>query len=145
MAGLRYLTVQDMLWIHHQVAGKVHPFDYARLEEGTYFQYAPGRSLDVAAQAGRFLEGFAKQAPFPSGNEAAGFVGFVAFLRANGFDLDASDAQAASLPLADLAKRAEPWHGESHGEPSIRDLVTEVLSEFPKTLGNLLGRSPAAV
>jgi hypothetical protein len=135
MAGLRYLTVQDMLWIHHQVVGDVQPFDYAKLEEATYCQYG---------QAARFLTGFAKMAPFPSGNEAAAFVGFVAFLRANGYDLDASDSQAASMPFADLGQRVEPWLGEEHSEPGIRGMVADVLSEFPKTVGQLLGKTPAA-
>ena len=144
MAALRYLTVQDMLWIHRLVTGKVQRFDYARLEEGTFYQYAPGQSFDVAAQGARFLQGFAKQSPFPGGNEAAAFVGYVTFLRANGFDLDASDAQASNLPLADLGKRAEPWHGESHAAPTVRELVSEVMAEFPKTLGQLQGKVVSA-
>jgi len=35
MSLVQYLTVQDMLWIHLQLAKRVEPFDYARVEEGT--------------------------------------------------------------------------------------------------------------
>lgn len=144
MRGVSYLTVQDMLWISQLVTGKVLPFDYARLEEGTYFQYAYGRSADVPAQAARFLEGFAQKAPFPEGNEAAAFVGFATFLRLNGYDLDASDAQAAALPLKDLAVRSVESSLDGHGEAKLKDVVLGVIADFPKTIAALSGKVAAA-
>lgn len=41
---LHYLTVQDVLWINLQATRKVQHFNYAKLEEATYCQYAYGES-----------------------------------------------------------------------------------------------------
>ncbi len=42
--SLKYLTVQDMLWINLQATKKVQHFRYALLEEATYYQYGYGAS-----------------------------------------------------------------------------------------------------
>lgn len=86
---LEYLTVQDMLWVNLQLTKKSNPFDYALLEEATYYQYGYGGSLDLVAQAARFLTGFAKKQPFHGQADAAtALIGCVAFLALNGQTLD---------------------------------------------------------
>src|SRR5688500_6656775 len=100
MAGsLRYLTVQDILWINVQVTRKVNRYDYARLEEATFYQYAYGDSEELVKQAQRFLRGFVKQKPFEAGNEPTAFVACMAFLQMNGSGIGLSD-EDASLAFA---------------------------------------------
>lgn len=144
MSKLHYLTVQDMLWINLQVVGEVVPFDYARLEDGTYLQYGYGASTDLRAQAARFLAGFAKKQAFERGNEPTGFLAFVAFLRMNGWDVAKPDAEAGGLLRADeatiaaaIVERAD--HG--HHEAGVAETVRQAMEDFPLTLASL---TPAA-
>ena len=85
MAGLKYLTVQDVLWVNLHVTGRPQEFNYADLEEVTFYQYGYGGSTDLLAQAARFVSGFLKKGPFESGNEGTAFISVLAFLRANGY------------------------------------------------------------
>lgn len=138
MCAMHYLTVQDMIWINHRLTGRVNAFRYDALEEATYFQYGYGPSTDLAAQASRFLQGFAKKAPFDSGNEQTGFVGFVAFLRANGKDLKVTPSEARRLmeaPPADWIASAPIRDGAPvHGEPDMRGIIEGVVSEYAETV-----------
>ncbi len=84
--ALQYLTVQDVLWINLQVTGKPQPFDYADLEEATFYQYAYGDSKSLLPQAARFLSGFLKKKPLASGNEATALISCLAFLKVNGYE-----------------------------------------------------------
>src|SRR4051812_36157718 len=95
LGSLKYLTVQDMLWINLQATKKVQHFNYAKLEEATYYQYGYGSSRDLGQQAGRFLTGFMKLHPFTAGNEATAFIGFAAFLLMNGKTLKLQDTEAS--------------------------------------------------
>lgn len=106
-SSLHYLTVQDILWINLQVTKKVHHFNYARLEEATYYQYAYGKSNTLVPQAARFLSGFLKLHPFESGNEATAFVGCLAFLKVNGYSLDVPSEEGAEW-FAKISGRATP-------------------------------------
>ncbi|HLK15258.1 MAG TPA: Fic family protein, partial [Fimbriimonadaceae bacterium] len=94
MSAIHYLTIQDVLWVHLQVTNKVESYDYARLEEAVFYQYAYGDSTGLLAQASRFLSGFMRQHPFEAGNEVTAFLSCAAFLRLNG-KLLAIDAAAA--------------------------------------------------
>ncbi len=150
MAYVHYLTVQDILWIHLQVTGSVSPFDYAKLEDGAYFQYNYGRHADELSQAGRFLPGLARKQAFPHGNEAVAFVACLAFLKLNGIELDLKDAngtqfmhealvhESALEPLRRWVKDIREPHGET-----VQDTVLEILAEFPKTIA-ALAKAPAA-
>src|SRR5579859_856242 len=93
--SLKYLTVQDMLWINLQATKKVQHFNFARLEEATFYQYGYGSSRDLARQAGRFLSGFLKLRPFDAGNEATAFIGCASFLLLNGSRLKVTDEGGA--------------------------------------------------
>ncbi len=143
---LNYLTVQDILWINLQVTKKTNRFNYATLEEATYYQYAYGDSDELASQASRFLRGFLKLAPLAEGNEATAFVGFAAFLMLNGHQLDVTDDSAGEWFRAgsfDAAiKRLE--HGHSRAD-AVRDVVVQVLQTYPASVSALAGRPVAVV
>lgn len=151
---MHYLTVQDMIWISMQVTKKTQPFNYAKLEEATFYQYAYGHSASLINQAGRFLSGFAQKKPFAVGSEATAFIGAVAFLKMNGMTINLSDDTAASWvertsrdstaateALTDIAVPDESYH--PHAEPSVRDAVHGVIDAYPKTL-SLLSRAHMA-
>ena len=143
---LNYMTVQDILWINLQVTKKTNRFNYATLEEATYYQYAYGDSDEIVAQAARFLSGFLKLKPLAEGNEATAFVAYAAFLMLNGHELDVPDengeawfrAGSFAPPIKDLE------HGHSHSD-AVRDVVLQVLRTYPKTAGALAGRSVEVV
>lgn len=107
---MNYLTIQDILWINLQVTKKVQHFNYARLEEATFYQYAYGESNTLFPQAARFVSGFVKMHPFDAGNDATAFVACLAFLKINGY---------LAAPNADLAH----WFNESMSGKSAIDQV----------------------
>lgn len=149
MAQINYLTVQDMMWLNLQLTKSTQKWDYARLEEGVFYQYGHGKSTDVVAQAGRFITGFVKMAPFAKGNEACAFAGLVAFLLMNGHDLHLSDSDALAWvrdvwehPSDASAKievklEAHDLHTH-HGTPDTRGILHEVVARFPETLKTLV-------
>jgi prophage maintenance system killer protein len=94
MSQLHYLTIQDVLWVHLQVTNKVEAYDYARLEEAVFYQYALGDSTGLLPQASRFMTGFMRMHPFEAGNEATAFLSCAAFLRLNGAVLTVDGAAA---------------------------------------------------
>jgi len=142
-----------MIWINMQVTKKMQPFNYARLEEATFYQYAYGHSASLINQAGRFLAGFAQKKPFTSGNDACAFVGVVAFLKMNGMTINLSDdtaagwiertskdSTAATEALTDIAVPDESYR--AHNAPGVRESVLGVMEAYPKTL-SLLSRGRA--
>lgn len=139
---IRYLTVQDMLWINLQVTKKVNAFDYSKLEESTFYQYSYGASSDVPAQAERFASGFSAKAPFAAGNVATAFVAALAFLYRNGCELDLDDSNGASL----FASAAEPLGRDfRRAIKSSQDIYDEVesaaqaaLDRYPETIAGLV-------
>jgi len=147
-AQLHYLTVQDILWINLQVTGKVHHFNYAKLEEATYYQYAYGDSKNLVSQAARFLPGFLKMSPIEAGNEATAFIAALTFLKINGMRIEFQDANACDwfmkirdreVDAAEAIKSvAKPIVGH-HESVNIRMTVKELLGEFPCTVLKLQG------
>lgn len=143
---MHYLTVQDVLWIHLQIAKKPEKFSYAKLEEAVSYQYAYGKSKDPVAQAKRFLTGFANKAPFESNNRAVGFVAGVAFLSLNGFTAQLDDNNAAGW-LQEVSKHAvgptptttgiirntEDHHG------TTRAILETVLISYQVAIESLIG------
>jgi prophage maintenance system killer protein len=141
---LNYLTVQDILWLHLQITGEVQSFDFATLEEATFYQYAYGKSADVLAQSARFATGFEKLTPFSTANRAVNFAATVAFLEANHKHFSLADDKAKKWfegcqPAATKgAISAAVSEVEAHGhEPAMRDVLKSVLERFPKTIGSL--------
>jgi prophage maintenance system killer protein len=147
MKALTYLTVQDILWTNLRVTGNVQTYRFADLEEATYYQYAYGGSSDVLRQAERFLTGFAAKAPLGKANEATAFVGFVAFLRLNSYDLNLGDDTAAGIFgkakgtgwISDLVSPVEDHHGE--GKANVRAAITSVLNDYASTIMSLSSNS----
>ncbi|MEA2552781.1 MAG: death on curing protein [Fimbriimonadaceae bacterium] len=144
--ALHYLTIQDILWINLQITKRTQQFNYARLEEATFYQYGYGQSSSVLTQAGRFLSGFIQKKPFATGNEAAAFVACLTFLKLNGTNVDLSDdigvtwierahrdSVAASQALADAATQ-DTEHHDDELAADVRDTVIEIMDRFPKTL-----------
>ncbi|HWD41815.1 MAG TPA: hypothetical protein VG944_23445 [Fimbriimonas sp.] len=156
MPNLHYLTVQDILWINLQATQKVQHFDYAKLEEATFYQYAYGESSSLAPQAGRFLTGFLKMAPFKvASNEATAFIGCLTFLRINGAPVSLTDESALEWMDKVMTKQLSGVEavksivGEAAGhhhdlKPDIKSNVRSVVDSFPKTLGALVSRSAMA-
>jgi len=105
MHQLHYLTVQDILWVHLQVTNKVQPYDFARLEEAVFYQYAYGESAELLPQASRFLSGFIRMHPFEAANEATALISCAAFLRLNGKALTADQGGAGALLASAAAGR----------------------------------------
>ena len=148
---MHYLTVQDVLWINLQVTKRTQTFNYARLEEATFYQYGYGQSSSVISQAGRLLAGFIQKKPFNVGNEGTAFVACLAFLRINGMTVDlmddsatswldraSRDSTAATQALSDFVVPDENYHEDA--EPNVRAAIREVLDSYPKTI-SLMSRT----
>lgn len=147
---IQYLTVQDHLWINLQVTKRKNRWNFATLEEATFYQYAYGRSTDVPAQAARYAAGFAKKQPFDSGNEATGFVGLVSFLRMNGYHLKWDDTNALErysslLGSGDANAELQKYlRLDEHAHDVVLEEVGKaVLEEFPNTIAALM-KSPVS-
>jgi prophage maintenance system killer protein len=145
MAELHYLTVQDVLWINLQVTKKVQHFQYARLEEATFFQYAYGPTQGLFAQAARFGAGFVRLHPFDAGNAATAFVGLLAFVGLNGHVPTFEDDQALAWfrPIQDgkagTATLESGFALAEHSERSPRTAIGEVLERYPCAVQTLSG------
>lgn len=143
---MHYLTVQDVLWIHLQIAKKKGSFSFASLEEATSYQYAYGKSHNVLAQASRFFFGFQSKSPFDSANQAVAFVCGCVFLELNGVHLDPKEQDlAAWLQRANdpstskqaMAETSAANHDGHHAEP--REVAATVLERHKAAIGKLLG------
>jgi death-on-curing protein len=151
-ANLHYLTVQDVLWINLQATKKVNHFNFARLEEATYYQYAYGDSNTLLPQAARFVTGFLKMRPLDAGNEVTAFIALLAFLKINGqrIDLNDKDGSAWFERVGSGVKAARQAIGETvsedhdahaHGPEDLPDIpaaIGSVLESYPLTVAALL-------
>lgn len=145
MPTLNYLTVQDILWINLQVTKKVQHFNFARLEEATFYQYAYGESNSLISQSGRFITGFAKMHPLDAGNEATAFISFVAFLRMNGktVNLAAADAltwfkslgKSPAKEIENAVVDIPDYHAPL--QPDVKAIIRGVLEDFATTIEGL--------
>ena len=153
-AGLHYLTVQDVLWINLQLTRKVNHYSFAKLEEGTFYQYAYGTSNSLLAQAARFLPGFVRIKPFEGNNDATAFASLACFLALNGRTLTLSDGDEAvawfdkvSSKQVDAVQALESATHEAHAHEDIghplatRQAMVDELSRYTKTLETLVARA----
>lgn len=146
MRPVRYLTVQDVLWLHLQLTGRPPRFRYAALEEATFQQYGYGSSLDVPAQAQRVLAAFVKKRPFDQANTASGLVVALAFLAINGYDLALDDAELKRVMTAgegaseapDLTPHIVPARERDHAEAETRAVVESILGRYAATAASLV-------
>ena len=144
MASLQYLTAQDILWINLQVTKKVQHFNYARLEEAVFYQYAYGDSKTLLPQAARFITGFAKMHPFEAGNEGTAFISCLAFLEINGYTTTASgdtmrdwNARAMKGQAAIDEIAVEDSHGHHGAVPDVRNAVRVVMDRYSELVSSL--------
>ena len=140
---LRYLTVQDILWINLQATGRVNEFNFAALEEATFGQYAYGSSDDLRSQATRLAKGFVAKSPLAEGNEATALIAVATFLRLNGAYLSVCDDEAAAW-LASGASVPELQIGHGDHQERMKDAVTQVLLAYPRAVQQL-GGNPLAI
>ena len=136
---MRYLTVQDMLWINLQVTGQPQKFVYSALEEATFTQYVYGDTVSAAEHAVRFLTGWAKFQPFAEGNELTGYVAFLTFLKLNGLQLQNASGAWEWLPTVKsdraVAVSAILEGHDDHGDPTpVRAVILDVLSTLPSAV-----------
>ncbi len=152
--ALHYLTVQDILWINLQLTKKVQHFNYARLEEATFYQYAYGESRSLMPQAARFLTGFSKMRPFETGNDGTAFVATVTFLEMNGRTLSVPDEEArawfksalCSLDEAQAAiEKATTDHTVAHHDlPAVQSVAQSIVDRYSSALAGFDGLPAAA-
>ena len=134
---MHYLTVQDVLWIHLQIAKKPGKFSFANLEEATSYQYAYGKSHNFLAQAARFFGGFATKAPFDSANRAVAFAAGIVFLELNGYQLNPEENDlVAWLAKASIVATIEgsTTRTEHAHVASSRDVAQNVLDKYASTI-----------
>lgn len=147
-AAIHYLTVQDILWINHEVTGEVLSYKHLQLEEATFGQYSYGGAQGVVEQAATFLSTFGKLRPFQGGNRATAFVAVLSFLKLNGHRLTldpaiagdwfakasgrASDAKSAILNAVSEAP-AEP----DDIKPAVRTTVRDVIKAYQDAVRSL--------
>jgi prophage maintenance system killer protein len=142
----QYLTVQDHLWMNLQVTKKQPSWNFAKLEQAVYYQYAYGRSTDLIAQAARYLHGFIKNAPFESGNAATAGIGLATFLKLNGYELkvdakglrklvESSNGTLESCE-SELRKATQKSHHHDHA-PSVSEAGEWAVESFLESMAGL--------
>lgn len=147
MASLNYLTVQDILWINLQLTKKVQRYNFARLEEATFYQYAYGESKNVIDQAARFFPGFQKMHPFEVANKATAFVALVTFLELNGFHFNIADGKeltnwietaSEKQKVRDSICNATDLVEDDHHSVDMKSTISGILSRYEKTIEKLV-------
>lgn len=146
---LHTLTVQDVLWINFQTTKKVQTFNFARLEEATFTQYAYGESNSLLKQAARFVTSFVRMRPLDTGNLVTAFVACLSFLKLNGMAISLSDEDAlrwfegvvegktsASDSIASFAKPDSHYHPSPN--PAVQATIRDVLQDYAGTVTKLL-------
>lgn len=134
---MRYLTVHDVIWINTAVAGSPQRYDFNRLENAVYSQYAYGQSRDALAQGARLLARLLRDKPFAQGNELTALVAAMVFLRLNGYTLQMK-VQEVQTVLAQLEQgqlratelfrqQAQPATPE---EDTLRQVVGQVFQQL---------------
>ncbi|MEO7454455.1 MAG: hypothetical protein ABIV13_06800 [Fimbriimonadales bacterium] len=125
-AATHYLTIQDILWINHEVTNEVLPYKFSQLEEATFGQYAYGGTHHVIDQAATFLTGFSRLRPFSSGNRGTALIGVLSFLALNGYRVVLDPTQAADWYERAAGRTADArgaiLGAVAEGEPTPRDV-----------------------
>ena len=134
---MRYLTVQDVIWINTAVTGYPQRYDFDRLENAVYSQYSYGDSRQILTQAARMFRHLLQDKPFSEGNELTALVAAFAFLRLNGYTLTVrpDEVQTVLEQLSQgqtsardfILQRAQPVEG---GAGSLRTVVAEICASL---------------
>lgn len=134
---MRYLTVQDVIWINTAVTGSPQRYDFDRLENAVYSQYSYGDSRDILSQAARMFRHLLQDKPFSEGNELTALVATLALLRLNGYTLQVKPdevrtvleqlSQGQIIAREFILQRAQPTEGETG---SLRQVATEICASL---------------
>jgi prophage maintenance system killer protein len=142
---MHYLTVQDVLWIHLQIAKKAEKFHYAKLEEAVGYQYAYGKSKDVISQAARFFWGFQQMSPFEGDNRAVAMAAGITFLKLNGLNLNVGVrelpewfARVSNRVESKLAVETSVVHDDHGHHTTPREAATSVLAAYESAIQKVL-------
>src|SRR5215472_8539651 len=107
MAERVYLTVGEVLQIHHQLIenyGGAHGLRDNGLLESAVFRPQIGYYNTVAEEAAALMESLANNHPFLDGNKRIAFAAAHTFLIINGYDLDVDPLAAYNFIMGAIAK-----------------------------------------
>jgi death on curing protein len=108
MAERVYLTVGEVLQIHHQLIenyGGAHGLRDKGLLESAVFRPQIGYYNSIAEEAAALMESLANNHPFLDGNKRISFAAAHTFLLVNGYDLEVRPLAAYEFMMHSIARR----------------------------------------
>src|ERR1700741_1769027 len=106
MAERVYLTVGEVLQIHHQLIenyGGAHGLRDTALLEAAVFRPQIGYYNSIAEEAAALMESLANNHPFLDGNKRVAFAAAHTFLLVNGFDLEVKPLVAYEFMMRSIS------------------------------------------
>ena len=107
MAERVYLTVGEVLQIHHQLIenyGGAHGLRVKGLLESAVFRPQIGYYNTIAEEAAALMESLANNHPFLDGNKRIAFAAAHTFLLVNGYDLEVAPLAAYGFMMHSIAR-----------------------------------------
>ena len=107
MAERTYLTVGEVLQIHHQLIenyGGIRGVRDKGLLESAVFRPQIGYYNNIAEEAAALMESLANNHPFLDGNKRVAFAAAHTFLLINGYDLEVAPLAASDFVIQSLAR-----------------------------------------
>jgi death-on-curing protein len=107
MAERTYLTVGEVLQIHHQLIenyGGIRGVRDKGLLESAVFRPQIGYYNNIAEEAAALMESLANNHPFLDGNKRVAFAAAHTFLLVNGYDLEVDSLAASDFVIQSLAR-----------------------------------------
>ena len=107
MADRVYLTVGEVLQIHHQQIdnyGGAHGLRDQGLRESAVFRPQIGYYNNIAEEAAALMESLANNHPFLDGNKRVAFAAAHTFLLVNGYDLEMNPLAAYEFMMQSIAR-----------------------------------------
>jgi death-on-curing protein len=107
MAERDYLTVGEVLQIHHQQIdnyGGAHGLRDTGLLESAVFRPQIGYYNTIAEETAALMESLANNHPFLDGNKRAAFAAAHIFLLINGYDLEVKPLAAYEFMMQSIAR-----------------------------------------
>ena len=107
MAERVYLTVGEVLQIHHQLIesyGGAHGLRNKGLFESAVFRPQVGYYNTIAEEAAALMESLVNNHPFHDGNKRIAFAAAHTFLLVNGYDLEVRPLAAYEFMMHSIAR-----------------------------------------
>jgi death-on-curing protein len=107
MAERAYLTVGEVLQIHHQQNddyGGSHGLRDKGLLESAVFRPQIGYCNNIAEEAAALMESLVNKHPFLDGNKLVAFAAAHTFLLVNGYDLEVKPLEAYDFMMQSIAR-----------------------------------------